>query len=191
MSAKIGCGGHASEQCNLKKCGVEVPQPAPCMKTPRKEGEISLPPQVYSIRSRPGWVEPEIHFRLVLVAQVVHQDAPVAAYREQTAEFVSWANGKFRGNPSPGASEVVHFGRKEETPMPARNPRVNVVLEKPLYEAVDQLAKEEGVSLSTVVRDLVKEAIEIREDIDLGRIAESREKSLKRSRALAHKDVWG
>jgi hypothetical protein len=28
--------------------------------------------------------------------------------------------------------------------MPARNPRVNVVLEKPLYEAVDHLAKEEG-----------------------------------------------
>ena len=75
--------------------------------------------------------------------------------------------------------------------MPARNPRVNVVLEKPLYEAVGHLAKEEGISLSTVVRDLVKEAIEIREDIDLGRIAESRKKSLKRSRALAHKDIWG
>jgi metal-responsive CopG/Arc/MetJ family transcriptional regulator len=75
--------------------------------------------------------------------------------------------------------------------MPARNPRVNVVLEKPLYEAVGHLAKEEGISLSTVVRDLVKEAIEIREDIDLGGIAESREKSLKRSRALAHKDIWG
>jgi len=75
--------------------------------------------------------------------------------------------------------------------MPARNPRVNVVLEKPLYEAVGHLAKEEGISLSTVVRDLVKEAIEIREDIDLGRIAASREKSLKRSRALAHKDIWG
>jgi metal-responsive CopG/Arc/MetJ family transcriptional regulator len=75
--------------------------------------------------------------------------------------------------------------------MPARNPRVNVVLEKPLYEAVDHLAKEEGVSLSTAVRDLVKDAIEIREDIDLARIAETREKTLRRSRALSHKDVWG
>jgi len=80
---------------------------------------------------------------------------------------------------------------KEDPPMPARNPRVNVVLEKPLYEAVDHLAKEEGVSLSTVVRDLVKEAIEIREDIDLGRLAEAREKTLRRSRALTHKDIWG
>jgi len=75
--------------------------------------------------------------------------------------------------------------------MPARNPRVNVVLEKPLYEAVDHLAKEEGISLSTIVRDLVREAIEIREDIDLGNIAEARKKSLKRSRALSHKDIWG
>ena len=61
--------------------------------------------------------------------------------------------------------------------MPARNPRVNVVLEKPLYEAVGHLAKEEGVSLSTVVRDLVKEAIEVREDIDLARFAEARSRS--------------
>lgn len=75
--------------------------------------------------------------------------------------------------------------------MPARNPRVNVVLEKVLYDAVDHLAKEEGVSRSTVVRDLVKEAIEIREDIDLGRLAEVRGKTLRRSRVLTHKDVWG
>ena len=75
--------------------------------------------------------------------------------------------------------------------MPARNPRVNVVLEKPLYEAVDQLAREEGVSLSTALRDLVKEAIAIREDIDLARFAEARERTLRRSRALSHKDVWG
>jgi len=75
--------------------------------------------------------------------------------------------------------------------MPARNPRVNVVLEKPLYEAVGHLAKKEGISLSTAVRDLVKDAIEIREDIDLARFAGTREMSLKRPRALTHKDVWG
>jgi metal-responsive CopG/Arc/MetJ family transcriptional regulator len=75
--------------------------------------------------------------------------------------------------------------------MPARNPRVNVVLEKPLYDAVGRIAKEEGVSLSTVVRDLVKEAVEIREDIDLARLADAREKTLRRSRALTHKDIWG
>jgi hypothetical protein len=86
---------------------------------------------------------------------------------------------------------VIHSFRKEEMSMPARNPRVNVVLEKPLFDAVGHLAEEEGVSLSTVVRDLVKEAIEIREDVDLGRIAETRTRTLRRSRALSHTDFWG
>ena len=44
--------------------------------------------------------------------------------------------------------------------MPARNPRVNVVLEKPIYDIVGRIAREEGTSLSTVVRDLVKEAVD-------------------------------
>jgi hypothetical protein len=94
-------------------------------------------------------------------------------------------------NPSHGAPKVLHFDAGRDMTMPARNPRVNVVLEKPLYEAVDHLAKEEGVSLSTAVRDLVKEAIEIREDIDLGRFAEARENTLRRSRSITHKAIWG
>ena len=62
--------------------------------------------------------------------------------------------------------------------MPARNPRVNVVLEKPVYDIVGRIAREEGTSLSTVVRDLVKEAVD-------------RERTLPRRRALSHKEVWG
>jgi len=92
---------------------------------------------------------------------------------------------------SKGASKVIHFSGEEGTPMPARNPRVNVVLEKPLYDAVGHLAKEEGVSVSMAVRDLVREAIEIREDIDLARLAEAREKTPRRLRTLTHRDVWG
>jgi len=59
--------------------------------------------------------------------------------------------------------------------MPAKNPRINVVLEKPLYQAVEWLASKEGVSLSLKVRDLVKEALEIEEDIALSAFAEKRE----------------
>lgn len=36
---------------------------------------------------------------------------------------------------------------QEVTSLPAKNPRVNVVLEKPLYEALRRLAKRDGVSL--------------------------------------------
>lgn len=75
--------------------------------------------------------------------------------------------------------------------MPAKNPRINVVLEKPLYESVRRLAAHEEISLSLKVRDLVKEALNGQEDIALAKFAEEREKNFRRSRALTHKQVWG
>ncbi|MBI5025945.1 MAG: toxin-antitoxin system, antitoxin component [Nitrospirae bacterium] len=60
--------------------------------------------------------------------------------------------------------------------MPAKNPRINVVLEKPIYNSVRHLAEKEGVSLSLKVRDLVKEALEMEEDIAMSKFAEKREK---------------
>ena len=75
--------------------------------------------------------------------------------------------------------------------MPTKNPRINVVLEKPLYDSVRRLAEKEDVSLSLKVRDLVRQALEAEEDAALAQFAEEREKSFKRSRALTHKRVWG
>jgi len=74
--------------------------------------------------------------------------------------------------------------------MPAKNPRINVVLEKPLYNNVERLAERDGVSLSLKVRDLVKEALEIEEDISLSKVAETREKSFNRKKSLKHHEVW-
>jgi hypothetical protein len=74
--------------------------------------------------------------------------------------------------------------------MPTKNPRINVVLEKPLYKSIEHLAKREGVSLSLKMRDLVKEALEIEEDVALARLAEEREKTLKKSKTLKHEKVW-
>jgi hypothetical protein len=74
--------------------------------------------------------------------------------------------------------------------MPAKNPRINVVLEKPLYNNVEQLAERDGVSLSLKVRDLVKEALEIEEDIGLTQLAEMREKTFNRKKSLKHHEVW-
>jgi hypothetical protein len=74
--------------------------------------------------------------------------------------------------------------------MPTKNPRINVVLEKSLYKAVSDLAKEEGMSLSMVTRDLLKEALELREDIDLTRFAETRDRTVKRGELLDHEDAW-
>jgi hypothetical protein len=74
--------------------------------------------------------------------------------------------------------------------MPVKNPRINVVLEKPLYHTVEWLANREGVSLSLKVRDLVKVALEIEEDRALSAFAEKRERTFTKSKALKHSEVW-
>jgi hypothetical protein len=74
--------------------------------------------------------------------------------------------------------------------MPTKNPRINVVLEKPLYNNVERLAERDGVSLSLKVRDLVKEALEIEEDIGLSKLVENREKTFNRKKSLKHEEVW-
>jgi metal-responsive CopG/Arc/MetJ family transcriptional regulator len=74
--------------------------------------------------------------------------------------------------------------------MPTKNPRINVVLDKPLYKNVQFLAKKDGVSMSTKIRDLIRDALEIQEDLRLARIAEKREESFNESLALTHEQVW-
>lgn len=41
------------------------------------------------------------------------------------------------------------------------------------------------------VRDLVKAALELEEDLTLTKVAEEREQSFDRSAALTHEQVWG
>ena len=47
------------------------------------------------MRTRPGWIEPEVWFRIVHVAQDGLNFAPVAAYREQTVEIALGPKGAF------------------------------------------------------------------------------------------------
>ncbi len=74
--------------------------------------------------------------------------------------------------------------------MPTRNPRVNVVLEKSLYERIQKLAKKEDVSLSLKIRDLVREALDAQEDEELERFAEERARTFQRDQALTHQAAW-
>jgi len=74
--------------------------------------------------------------------------------------------------------------------MPSKNPRINVVLDTHLFKNVRFLAEKDGVSLSTKVRDLLKEAMEIQEDIVLATFAEAREDTLEKPFALTHEDTW-
>jgi len=60
--------------------------------------------------------------------------------------------------------------------MATKNPRLQIVLERPLYEAIALLADGDGVSMSTKARDLIKEALERLEDMALLSVIEARAK---------------
>jgi predicted DNA-binding protein len=74
--------------------------------------------------------------------------------------------------------------------MTTKNPRINVVLEQPIYNAVRKLSKKYKISMSMVIRDIVKEEIENFEDSFLGEIASNREKTLKSDQLITHKEFW-
>lgn len=74
--------------------------------------------------------------------------------------------------------------------MPTKNPRINVSVEKSIYSIIETLAKEKGISISMVTRDLIKEALEIYEDVYLADFAEEREKTFDKDRSLSHEEVW-
>jgi len=80
--------------------------------------------------------------------------------------------------------------KEEKNKMPAKNPRINIVLDTSLYKNVQFLAEKDGVSLSSKARELLKEALEIHEDIYLSALAEERERTLDITSALTHEEVW-
>lgn len=73
--------------------------------------------------------------------------------------------------------------------MAAKNPRVHTVLEAPLYRVVAKLAREEGLSMSQKVRDLVRDAVAQLEDLELAAMAEERRATFHPRRALTLKDL--
>jgi hypothetical protein len=75
--------------------------------------------------------------------------------------------------------------------MTTKNPRLNVVLDKPLYTTIKYLAQEEGISLSLKARDLIREALAEYEDSHWNKIASEREKTLHKKKLVSHKKLWG
>lgn len=61
--------------------------------------------------------------------------------------------------------------------MPSAHPRINTVLEPPLYKAVKRLADRDRVSLSQKIRDLVRDALELLEDAALEELVTERRKN--------------
>lgn len=74
--------------------------------------------------------------------------------------------------------------------MPTKAPRLNVVLEPPIYFALVRLAKKDRVSLSLKARDLIKNALELYENTYWAKQAQIRERTLRAEKLLSHKRVW-
>mgnify|MGYP001565010174 CR=1 FL=1 len=74
--------------------------------------------------------------------------------------------------------------------MATKHPRLNVVLESTLYAGISHLAQKQGVSRSLMARDLIKEALELHEDLYWQSTARERDKSFSYAKALSHKEIW-
>ncbi|MDD5090497.1 MAG: antitoxin, RHH family protein [Candidatus Wallbacteria bacterium] len=74
--------------------------------------------------------------------------------------------------------------------MPTKNPRLNVVLDSILYSSLTRLASQEGISLSLAARDLIREGLEIHEDLYWQEAARKREETFSSKTALSHEEVW-
>lgn len=73
--------------------------------------------------------------------------------------------------------------------MGTKHPRINLVIEEPLFNILKDLSKLNSLSLSSQVKDLVVKALEDVEDIGLNRIAAYREKTFNRKNALSFDEM--
>lgn len=73
--------------------------------------------------------------------------------------------------------------------MAAKNPRVNTVLDPPLYQALEAMARRDRVSLSQKVRDLLMEAMELLEDEALDRLVRERRTEASKGRWVSQAEV--
>ncbi len=74
--------------------------------------------------------------------------------------------------------------------MATKLPRLNVVMEPYVYQTLHKLARRQGLSMSLVARDLLREALLIYEDAFWAKEAQAREKTFVREKALKHQEVW-
>jgi hypothetical protein len=136
------------------------------------------------MRTRPGWVEPEVYFRIVHAALDSNNGGPVAAYREQTVKIALGPKGVFE-NGNIGAltrrmapdrvkrAAPLHRGNPKPSKV-AKTPRVVELLRKAIEwqvllesgEIVNQadIARQEGITRARVtqVMGMLRLAPEIR-----------------------------
>lgn len=72
--------------------------------------------------------------------------------------------------------------------MPSVLPRISTIVEPPIFNAVERLARRDGVSLSQKARDLLLNALELIEDETFEAIVKVR--TLNKTPSVPHKNFW-
>ena len=75
--------------------------------------------------------------------------------------------------------------------MPAKNPRVSAVLDLGLLKWLRAKAKQGGITVSLVVRDILMRARADEEEQFWAAAGDERIDSFSRDEAVPHEDVWG
>ena len=72
--------------------------------------------------------------------------------------------------------------------MPTQNPRVNITFDPETAGLLAHFAEQEHKSISGLAKELVLEALERREDMELSALAKIRD--IAGAKIVKHKDVW-
>ncbi len=74
--------------------------------------------------------------------------------------------------------------------MPTKHRRINVSFKPRTAQALTRISKKRETSLSHVAQELVEEALELREDIYLSKLAEESEKRAKGKPSVSADKLW-
>lgn len=74
--------------------------------------------------------------------------------------------------------------------MPTTKKRLNITLSEEMDRDIQTLARRDNVPKATITAKLIREALELQEDIALAKIAEERMRNHD-GRWLSHEEVWG
>ena len=72
--------------------------------------------------------------------------------------------------------------------MATKNPRINVTFEETIAGLLSHLAHQEHKSVASLVRELTLEALEMREDFYLSKVAEKIDR--QGAKTYSHDDAW-
>ena len=72
--------------------------------------------------------------------------------------------------------------------MPTKNPRINITIEKDIARLLTRVARKKGISVSSLAKELLLEALDLQEDMVFSAIADAR--LARNEKRIKHSDAW-